>query len=32
MIHVQDSQPLEEGNGYNLSKVKEFFTTWKIKK
>ncbi|AKK75038.1 thioredoxin [Chryseobacterium gallinarum] len=32
MIHVQDSKPLEEGNGYDLSRVKEFFETWKTKK
>lgn len=30
-IHTQDSSVLEEGNGYNLEKVKEFFNTWKAK-
>jgi len=31
-IHTQDSSVLEEGSGYSLEKVKEFFTTWKPKK
>lgn len=28
MIHTQDSAVLEEGKGYSLEKVKEFFTKW----
>jgi len=28
MIHVQQSDVLEEGKGYSLEKVKEFFNTW----
>jgi len=28
-IYTQDSSVLEEGNGYSLQKVKEFFNTWK---
>jgi thioredoxin-related protein len=31
-VHTQDSAVLEEGSGYSLQKVKEFFTTWKPKK
>lgn len=31
-IHTQDSSVLEEGSGYSLEKVKEFFNTWKPKK
>jgi len=31
MIHVQKSDVLEEGKGYSLEKVKEFFTTWTTK-
>lgn len=31
-IHTQDSSVLEEGSGYSLEKVKEFFSTWKAKK
>jgi len=31
-IHTQDSAVLEEGSGYSLEKVKEFFNTWKPKK
>lgn len=31
-IHTQDSSVLEEGSGYSLERVKEFFTTWKPKK
>lgn len=31
-IHVQDSSVLEEGSGYSLAKVKEFFKTWSPKK
>ena len=31
-IHTQDSSVLEEGSGYSLEKVKEFFTTWKARK
>lgn len=31
-IHTQDSSVLEEGSGYSLEKVKEFFNTWKSKK
>ena len=27
-IHTQDSAVLEEGKGYSLEKVKEFFNTW----
>ncbi|GGG64791.1 thioredoxin family protein [Epilithonimonas arachidiradicis] len=30
-IHTQDSSVLEEGSGYSLEKVKEFFNTWKSK-
>ena len=28
LIHTQNSALLEEGKGYNLKKVKEFFTAW----
>ena len=28
-IHTQDSAVLEEGKGYSLEKVKEFFNNWK---
>ena len=28
MIHTQDSAVLEEGKGYSLEKVQEFFTKW----
>jgi thioredoxin-related protein len=28
-IHTQDSAILEDGKGYSLEKVKEFFTKWK---
>ncbi|MPS71798.1 MAG: thioredoxin family protein [Chryseobacterium sp.] len=28
-IHTQDSAVLEEGNGYSLEKVKDFFNSWK---
>jgi hypothetical protein len=28
MIHVQQSDVLEEGKGYSLEKVKEFFNQW----
>ena len=28
MIHVQQSDVLEEGKGYSLEKVKEFFSSW----
>ncbi len=28
VIHTQDSSLLEEGNGYNRSKVLRFFTNW----
>lgn len=31
-IHTQDSAVLEEGSGYSLEKVKEFFNSWKPKK
>lgn len=31
-IHLQESGILEEGKGYSLQKVKEFFETWKNKK
>lgn len=31
MIHVQQSDVLEEGKGYSLEKVKEFFSTWTTK-
>ena len=31
MIHVQKSDVLEEGKGYSLEKVKEFFNTWTTK-
>ena len=30
-IHTQDSAVLEEGKGYSLEKVKEFFNAWKPK-
>lgn len=30
-IHTQDSAVLEEGKGYSLEKVKEFFTKWSPK-
>lgn len=32
MIHVQQSDVLEEGKGYSLEKVKEFFREWTPKK
>lgn len=32
LIHTQDSSVLEEGSGYSLQKVKEFFNAWKSKK
>ena len=28
VIHIQDSSLLEEGNGYNKSKVMRFFSNW----
>jgi GH15 family glucan-1,4-alpha-glucosidase len=28
MIHVQNSEVLEEGKGYSLEKTKEFFKQW----
>ena len=28
VIHIQDSSLLEEGNGYNESKVMRFFSNW----
>lgn len=28
MIHTQDSAVLEEGKGYSIQKVKDFFTKW----
>ncbi|MBB4805640.1 thioredoxin-related protein [Chryseobacterium defluvii] len=28
MIHIQQSDVLEEGKGYSLDKVKEFFSSW----
>lgn len=31
MIHVQKSDVLEEGKGYSLEKVKEFFNIWTTK-
>lgn len=31
MIHVQQSDVLEDGKGYSLEKVKEFFNTWTAK-
>lgn len=31
MIHVQDSAVLEDGKGYGIDKVKEFFNSWKPK-
>ncbi|OVE56659.1 thioredoxin family protein [Chryseobacterium mucoviscidosis] len=31
MIHVQQSEVLEEGKGYSLEKVKEFFNVWSPK-
>jgi thioredoxin-related protein len=31
MIHVQKSDVLEEGKGYSLEKVKEFFKSWTTK-
>lgn len=31
-IHTQDSAVLEEGSGYSLEKVKDFFNMWKPKK
>ena len=31
MIHVQQSDVLEEGKGYSFEKVKEFFNTWTTK-
>lgn len=31
MIHVQQSDVLEEGKGYSLEKVKEFFKSWTTK-
>lgn len=30
-IHTQDSAVLEDGSGYSLQKVKEFFESWKPK-
>lgn len=32
MIHVQQSDVLEDGKGYSLEKVKEFFNKWTPKK
>ncbi|WBV60717.1 thioredoxin family protein [Chryseobacterium camelliae] len=32
MIHIQPSDVLEEGKGYSLEKVKEFFNQWAPKK
>lgn len=32
LIHTQDSAVLEEGKGYSLEKVKNFFAEWKSKK
>ncbi len=32
MIHVQQSDVLEEGKGYSLEKVKTFFSTWTARK
>ena len=32
LIHTQDSSVLEEGSGYSLQKVKDFFNAWKSKK
>lgn len=32
MIHTQDSAVLEDGDGYSLEKVKEFFNQWKPKR
>ncbi|UQB69474.1 thioredoxin family protein [Epilithonimonas zeae] len=32
LIHTQDSSILEEGSGYSLEKVKDFFNSWKSKK
>ncbi len=29
VIHIQDTAVLEEGNGYSVDKVKEFFNRWK---
>lgn len=31
LIHTQDSSVLEEGKGYSVEKVKNFFTAWKPK-
>ncbi|MCG2793173.1 MAG: thioredoxin family protein [Weeksellaceae bacterium] len=31
-IHTQDSGVLEDGRGYSLEKVKEFFNSWKPKR
>lgn len=31
-IHIQDSAVLENGSGYSLEKVKEFFSNWAPKK
>ena len=30
-IHTQESGSLEEGKGYSVAKVKEFFEAWKPK-
>lgn len=32
LIHTQDSSVLEEGSGYSLQKVKDFFNAWKSTK
>lgn len=32
MLHIQQSDVLEEGKGYSLEKVKEFFNSWLPKK
>lgn len=32
LIHTQDSSVLEEGSGYSLEKVKDFFNNWRSKK
>lgn len=31
MIHIQDSEVLEEGKGYSIAKTKDFFEAWKPK-
>ena len=31
MLHTQDSAVLEEGKGYSIEKVKDFFLTWTTK-